>query len=210
LPALRQLANVSSDYTARVRGESPPRPAARSSPRPPRPARVGRRVQPDAAGRDALGYSTILLTSMDNPTGWCEHCGGAFHYRLIHNGFGDSAYAYCDACAYTVLLDGWSEAAKRVHFRVQQRMTPDVERLLKLCPCGGAFRASADPKCPHCSRPLSAVVATSYIEKNAPGTAKGWRWDQSWAGVYSIAINEKIVKEWWDEEVVERLFPAER
>ena len=151
-----------------------------------------------------------MLTSMDNPTGRCEHCGGTFHYRLIHNGFGDSAYAYCDTCPYTVLLDGWSEAAKRVHFRVQQRMTPDVERLLKLCPCGGAFRASADPKCPHCSRPLSAVVATSYIEKNAPGTAKGWRWDQSWAGVYSIAINEKIVKDWWDEEVVERLFPAER
>jgi hypothetical protein len=56
-------------------------------------------------------------------------------------------------------------------------------------------------------QPLSAVEATDYIEKNARGTAKGWRWDQSWTGVYSIVINEKRVEDWWDEQAVERLFP---
>jgi len=144
---------------------------------------------------------------MENPTGWCENCGSKFQYRLLHNGFGITAYAYCDKCSFTVVMSEWSEAAKRVPFRVHQRISPDVEHLLKPCPCGGAFRASADPKCPTCARPLSAVKATAYIEKNAPGTVKGWRWDQSWSGVYSIALNENIVEDWWDQDAVDRLFP---
>lgn len=144
---------------------------------------------------------------MDNPIGSCDHCGGVFRYRLLHNGFGDSAYAYCDKCSFTVLLSSWAKASQRISFRVHQRITPDIEPLLKPCPCGGRFRASADPKCPYCAKPLSATKATGFIEQNAPGTAKGWQWQQSWSGVYSIALNENIVEDWWDEEAVNRLFP---
>ncbi len=146
---------------------------------------------------------------MDTPTGSCEHCGCTFHYRLLHNGFGDSAYAYCDRCSFTVLLSGWSNATKRVRFRVYQRITTDLEPLLKPCPCGGAFRADTDPKCPNCSRPLSATKASEYIEKNAAGTAKGWRWERSWSGIYSIALNENIVEDWWDTEALARMTPRD-
>jgi hypothetical protein len=38
--------------------------------------------------------------------GDCEHCKKKFGYYLIHNGFNDSAYAYCDTCGSTALLDG--------------------------------------------------------------------------------------------------------
>jgi hypothetical protein len=78
------------------------------------------------------------------------------------------------------------------------------ERLLKPRRCGGKFLESSNPKCPNCSHPLSAVDATEYIEKNAPGTAKGWRWDQLWSGGYSIVLNEHIVEDWWDEEALAR------
>jgi hypothetical protein len=139
---------------------------------------------------------------MADPTGWCQQCGGTFQYRLVHNGFSNTAYAYCDHCSFTVLLSEWSEAARRVPFRSQGRISPDLECLLKQCPCGGRFLASSDPKCPNCARPLSPVDATSYIEKNAPGTAKGWRWDQSWSGVYSIVLNDQILEDWWDEKAV--------
>jgi DNA-directed RNA polymerase subunit RPC12/RpoP len=145
---------------------------------------------------------------MHNSIGSCEHCGHTFQYRLVHNGFSDSAYAYCDKCSFTVLLSGWSEAAKRVRFRVQLRITPDVESLLKPCPCGGVFRAAPDPKCPHCSQSLSATKAADYIERNAPGTAKGWRWDLSWSGVYSIVLNENIVEDWWNDNALDRLSPG--
>jgi hypothetical protein len=144
---------------------------------------------------------------MEDPTGWCQHCGGTFRYRLVHNGFGNTAYAYCGNCSFTVLLGEWSQAAKRVPFQSQRRISPDLEPLLKPCPCGGNFFASAEPRCPNCAHPLSAIEATNYIEKNAPGTARGWRWDQSWSGVYSIAINNNVVEDWWDDDAVARVFP---
>jgi DNA-directed RNA polymerase subunit RPC12/RpoP len=144
---------------------------------------------------------------MDNPAGSCDHCGGGFRYRLIHNGFNDSAYAYCDRCSFTILLSGWHPAAQRVHLAIHQRIASAIEVLLKPCPCGGVFHSSADPKCPSCSWSLSATTATSYIERNAPGTAKGWRWQQSWSGIYSIVLNDKVVNDWWDEKIIDRLFP---
>ncbi len=144
---------------------------------------------------------------MDNPSGSCDHCGGTFRYRLIHDGFSDSAYAYCDHCAFTALLSGWNHAAQRVNLRVHQRITPDIEALLKPCPCGALFRASAGPKCPHCARPLSAEKAATYIERDAPGNAKGWRWQRSWSGIYSIILNDNFVDDWWDEQILDALFP---
>lgn len=147
---------------------------------------------------------------MIHPTGQCEHCGHTFRYQIIHNGFNDSAYAYCNRCSFTVLLSGWTQTAKRVPMCIHQRITPDLEMLLKPCPCGGTFRSSADPKCPDCARSLSPVTATSYIERNAPGTEKGWRWQQSWSGIYSIVLNEKLVKDWWDHQAVDRYFPSEQ
>ncbi|HEX7530137.1 MAG TPA: hypothetical protein VF333_03255 [Pyrinomonadaceae bacterium] len=123
------------------------------------------------------------------------------------HGFNDSAYAYCNQCSFTVLLNGWHPAAQRVKLKIHQRITSDIEGLLKPCPCGGVFRTSADPKCPHCIRSLSAAKATVYIERDAPGAAKGWRWQQSWSGIYSIILNDKLVNDWWAEETLDRLFP---
>jgi len=40
-------------------------------------------------------------------SGSCEHCRHEFPYALIHNGFNDSAFAYCDACGTTSILSGW-------------------------------------------------------------------------------------------------------
>ena len=36
--------------------------------------------------------------------GECEHCHGQFGYYLIHSGFNDSNYAYCDFCGKTAVL----------------------------------------------------------------------------------------------------------
>lgn len=36
--------------------------------------------------------------------GTCEECGRDFPYYLVHNGFNDSAYAYCEDCGQTALL----------------------------------------------------------------------------------------------------------
>ena len=136
----------------------------------------------------------------DQSRGTCEHCRRTFHYQLAHNGFGDSAYAYCDRCGYTVTVDAWSRHPADLQLQYQRPLPPEAEPFLKPCPCGGKFRADAEPRCPHCNLPLSARLAASYIEANAPGTAKGWRWDRRWNGVYSIIIERRAVANWWKSE----------
>jgi len=84
-----------------------------------------------------------------------------------------------------------------VAVRFHQRISSDVESHLRPCACGGRFRADASPRCPHCRGVLSPVTAASWIEANAPGTAKGWRWQGNWAGLYCILIERRVVKDPW-------------
>ena len=68
-----------------------------------------------------------------------------------------------------------------------------MEQYLQPCECGGRFKRGSAPRCPHCNEPLSPELATSYIESNAPGTKKGWRWQRNWSGLYCIVIEDKRV-----------------
>jgi len=128
--------------------------------------------------------------------GACDRCSQSFQYRLIHNGFNDSSYAYCDSCCYTALLDHWS-APKDVPRLDYGIIAADIEQHLLACPTRGCFRASASPRCPHCNEPLDPVLAGDYIERQAPGTAKGWRWQRSWDGIYCIIIDERLASDPW-------------
>lgn len=128
----------------------------------------------------------------------CERCHAQFEYYLVHNGFNDSAYAYCDTCGRTALLSGWAgNIPAGVDLRIHQPITAEVEDHLAPCACGGRFRAQAVPRCPHCRHPLSATSLTKQIESNAPGTKAGWRWQQSWSGMYAIVIENRLTQDHW-------------
>jgi hypothetical protein len=128
--------------------------------------------------------------------GVCEHCKKQFGYYLIHNGFNDSSYAYCDACGLTALFSLWT-VPKSISVKPHQIITPEIEPHIAPCQCGGAFKASAVPRCPHCQQTLSAVLATDYIERQAEGTKKGWRWQRMWTGLYCIIIEDRVVHDVW-------------
>jgi hypothetical protein len=131
-------------------------------------------------------------------TGRCTSCGGAFSYELVHNGFNDSAFAYCDACGCEASLSCWCETIPSgARLKVHGPVNPEAEALLRPCSCGGKFRASASPRCPHCKAPLDPAKASEYIEANAPGTKLGWQWQRSWQGAYSIIIQGLSVKDNW-------------
>jgi hypothetical protein len=133
-----------------------------------------------------------------NDTGQCEACGEAFTYQLIHNGFNESAFAYCNRCGCTALLDGYYEAIPAgAKLAVHGPVNPEAEVLLAQCSCGGSFRANASPRCVRCTAELSAESATQYLEANAPGTVKGWRWQRSWQGLYCIIIADRVVRNNW-------------
>src|ERR1700720_1205354 len=121
----------------------------------------------------------------DIDTGNCESCASHFQYELLHNGFGDTAYAYCERCGRTALLSCWySNIPPEAHLKVHGPVNIEAESLLAPCECGGAFRAAGSPRCPKCHVALSAEASMSFIEANAPGTVKGWRWQRSWQGLY--------------------------
>jgi hypothetical protein len=128
--------------------------------------------------------------------GDCEHCKKQFGYYLVHNGFNDSAYAYCDTCGATALLSGWT-VPKNIHMVLHQNITPEVQPHLAPCHCGGSFHAGASPRCPHCRQILSAVLAADYIESQVEGTQKGRRWQRSWTSLYCIIIENKVVNDVW-------------
>jgi hypothetical protein len=135
--------------------------------------------------------------SRKNDIGKCDKCGKLFGYYLIHNGFNDSSYAYCDLCGATALLNLYKFPKIGIQLEPYQVITPVIEPFLKKCSCGGEFRSGATPKCPHCHCSLSATEATSFIEEQAEGTKKGWRWQRNWTGLYCIIIESKSVDDIW-------------
>ena len=134
-------------------------------------------------------------------TGTCEHCAGAFTYRLVHNGFSDTAYGYCVSCGCTAQLSGWfDQIPHKAALKLHEPITPQTEALLRPCECGGLFSGTAAPRCPHCKQELSAERSRPWIETNARGTAKGWPWQNSWSGIYSIVIEENRASDPWAQE----------
>jgi hypothetical protein len=130
-------------------------------------------------------------------TGECEHCRQQFRYSIYHCGFSDCCYAYCEKCGSTAVLSMWNPVVKKLPgiFPWQHEINEASEPYILACECGGHFRAGASPRCPHCYEPLSADLATEFIERNASGTKKGWRWQRSWHGTYCIAIENKIAND---------------
>jgi hypothetical protein len=124
----------------------------------------------------------------------CDYCHQHFGYFLVHCGFSDCVYAYCDSCGKTAMLSMWDKRWPGLpDCPVQQEICVAMEPYLQPCECGGSFRRGSSPRCPICKQQLSAEVAASYIEANAPGTQRGWRWQRNWSGLYCIVIEEKRV-----------------
>lgn len=124
--------------------------------------------------------------------GACEACQCTFPYRLIHNGFNDSSYSYCDVCGTTAILNCYDARFLDPPMVAFGRIGKDAEPLLRPCTCGGRFTSDAVPRCPICNTPISATAASSWIEANAAGTAEGWQWQLTWDGLYCIIIAGRV------------------
>jgi hypothetical protein len=131
-------------------------------------------------------------------TGDCSICGRTFDYNLIHNGFNESAYAYCDTCGMTSILSGLSpDVPPAAGYRGHQRIVESVEPFLTPCGCDGRFTATAGPRCSHCHSELDAEAVRESFERNAPGTRLGWRWQRNWSGLYAIVVDGRVVWDNW-------------
>jgi hypothetical protein len=146
----------------------------------------------------ARGDRSLNIGRKMSSEGKCEHCGTGFVYELWHAGFSDIAYAYCDTCGRTATFHAWGGGVPpETLIRFHQPISRDAESEVERCECGGRFRGDASPRCPKCGQPLSPHKATAWIEANAPGTAKGWRWQHSWTGLYAICVAGRSARDPW-------------
>jgi hypothetical protein len=144
---------------------------------------------------------TVYNPVVKQDIGSCDKCHGKFPYQIIHNGFNDTAYAYCDTCGITTFVGGWDDTDKPTDapLNIHGPILPATEPWLRPCSCGGRFRHNASPHCPLCNAVLSAEAATSFIERNAEGTRSGWRWQRSWSGIYCLIISDRVTKNNWSQ-----------
>lgn len=169
------------------------------------PARAGREgpclsASIQMSGLPALGHSTLQFgrrySVAEESVGICEHCGCHFEYWLCHCGFAECMYAYCDSCGKTSILSAWDKRMPRLpDCPGQQEICAAMEPYILGCECGGRFKKGSWPRCPRCQHPLSAQEAASYIEKNAPGHAKGWNWQRNWTGIYCIVVGDRRIQD---------------
>jgi hypothetical protein len=127
----------------------------------------------------------------------CEKCGCWSTYRLLHTGFSDSAYAYCRDCGMTAVLNAYRAVQRPVRVPWFAEVSSEAAAYLLPCPCGGEFANDRAPRCPSCKTSWSAERVTAAFEADAPGTAKGWRWQHSWTGVYFVIIEGRAVYNNW-------------
>jgi len=123
----------------------------------------------------------------------CAACGMQFGYKLVHNGFNNTAYAYCEKCGKTAFFSFYSPKVPSGARLDCGPISSSIEPLVHPCDCGGRFRGSATPRCPYCRQPLSAELAAHYIERNRGG----WRWQNSWKGVYAIVVEDSSIDDPW-------------
>jgi len=127
----------------------------------------------------------------------CEKCGHSSAYRMLHAGFSDSAYAYCRECGMTAVLSAYGAVQPPVRVSWFEVVSSEAASYLLPCPCGGEFVHDGAPRCPSCKTSWSAERVTEAFEADAPGTAKGWRWQRSWAGAYFVVIEGRAVHDNW-------------
>jgi hypothetical protein len=94
----------------------------------------------------------------------------------------------------TALIDTNYKDRTAEGFPPHRSITSKAEPYLAACECGGEFKAGAAPGCPHCKRELSATRAGAWIEANAPGAKKGWKWQNDWVSLYAIIIDHRFVR----------------
>jgi hypothetical protein len=124
--------------------------------------------------------------------GDCEHCCRIYHYTLLHAGFGDYSYSYCDGCGGLATFNYASSFLPNLPAPATPHQVIDAswEPFIVGCSCGGRFRSGASPRCVFCREPLSADHAAPHIERNSVGAGRGWRWQRNWTEVYCLALED--------------------
>ena len=104
----------------------------------------------------------------------CPFCANEIdisYPNSIHAGFNDSGFMYCDNSSHLVtwsILDKYYKALVNgaVPWLLSAEEKNKIETAVINCECGGSFKFSAKPRCPHCSNEIPEILpdAIHYIK----------------------------------------------
>jgi uncharacterized protein with PIN domain len=94
----------------------------------------------------------------------CPHCGSQLEFKRFNGRFGNQGFMYCDRDATVVTWSSYdptySSLSHNAHpWMLDAEAKRRVEDAMTLCPQGGRFRFSAQPRCPHCLEELPELGA---------------------------------------------------
>ena len=128
----------------------------------------------------------------------CSACGQDFKVRVVHSGFSNDEFLYCDRSHHVAVLEIYSRTSSLLlrladecgrglwDWRESAEYRARIEGALRSCPCGGRFTFSAGPRCPRCRVPLALDEVRAQVELF--GNA-GWR------GAYYLILDDGSVEE---------------
>lgn len=145
---------------------------------------------PECGGGDTpSGVTATSEEPIPDRVGCCHHCQRRFSFAIYDSGFSGSIYAYCDGCGKLLIISDYDpRVAKQRKRRDWARVIDkDIEPSLPKCACGGAYLASASPRCPHCAERLDPEQSRSWLESRS-----FVRWQGNWNDCYCICIEGRF------------------
>jgi len=96
----------------------------------------------------------------------CPNCKAKItrdHPDVIHAGFDDSGFLYCDKSGDLLFWSAFDPTYKKIvdgvlPWTLSDEQKKKVESALKECDCGGKFLFSAPPRCPNCNSPVPKIT----------------------------------------------------
>jgi len=116
--------------------------------------------------------------------GWerdCPSCGEVVRFTELNLVEGVVPFLYCDSCSAFVARE---EDAEELAAQAERGAYPETEQVesyykamekrLPACPCGGCFRISAYPTCPHCVADLGNKGAPNWEKQRLSENKAVW------------------------------------
>jgi hypothetical protein len=130
----------------------------------------------------------------------CASCAKTFSVALLHNGFNNSEFLYCDTCHRVAILNFYSRRSNLLlqladmsggvlwSWRNSIEANRDIEMRLSPCQCGGHFSFQAAPHCPICRAALNLQDVLRQLN-----VRQGW--NNGWRGIYCLVVEGGIVED---------------
>lgn len=129
--------------------------------------------------------------------GSCENCNQRFSYALIHNGFNDSAYAYCDTCGCVASSLLGREPPTASRFASTARLPRTSSGTLIDVAAGVSFELKHRRDARIADTHSRLMSPPDILRRMRQGPRKDGAGNVNWQGLYCIIVEGRSIKAPW-------------